>query len=64
MSFTHANPSELKILTQALDLYCDDHGIVVAAERSNAAQLMIALFRKGLADPRELKGMLDVLDGK
>lgn len=63
MSFTHANPSELTILTQALDLYCDDRGIVAATDRSSAAQRLMALFRKGL-DPRELKGTLDVLDGK
>jgi len=50
-----ANPTQLKMLTSALDKYCQNQNIQTGTpEHEEAGRLVMALFNNGLATPEQL----------
>jgi hypothetical protein len=61
MAFT-AIPSQLKILTQAVDDYCRDCAIVDADERLYVAEIVSSLFETGAISMNDLwRGLEDAI---
>jgi hypothetical protein len=59
-----ASPSQLKILTQAVDEYCRDYGVMDDKERLYVAEIVSSLFEAGAISLNDLRRGLDTAIGK
>ena len=56
---TIAEPSDLAILTAAVEGYCVRHGVVAALDRENVASRAFHLFQQGIIEPDDLTARME-----